>query len=105
MAASMSDGMAGGCAGGGPPDVDCDEAVRQLYRYLDGDLTEDRRRDIAFHLDECGWCSDAAGFEAELRAVIANKCRDRVPESLKSRVAAAIHEEALRRQPPTGTDA
>ncbi|MGH9089334.1 MAG: mycothiol system anti-sigma-R factor [Acidimicrobiales bacterium] len=78
--------------------VDCDEAVRQLYRYLDGELTDERRHDIAVHLDECGWCGEAAGFEAELRTLIANRCKDRVPDSLKARVAAAI-EDARRGEP------
>lgn len=75
---------------GGSSEVDCGEAVRQLYVYLDGELTEERRRKIAVHLDECGPCADAAGFEAELRMVISSRCKDRVPESLMSRVAAAI---------------
>ncbi|MGH8988760.1 MAG: mycothiol system anti-sigma-R factor [Acidimicrobiales bacterium] len=79
----------GGC-GDGASGVDCVEAVRQLYVFLDGELTEQRRREIAVHLDECGPCADAAGFEAELRAVISSRCKDRVPESLIQRVAAAI---------------
>lgn len=96
MATGVSDGL-GGCSDGDGR-VGCAEAVRQLYRYLDGELTDDRRREIAVHLDECGWCGEAAGFEAELRALIAKRCRDRVPEALKARVAAAI-EEARRADP------
>ncbi len=79
-----------GRCGGDASDVDCGEAVRQLYVYLDGELTEQRRLEISIHLDECGPCADAAGFEAELRAVISSRCKDRVPESLIARVAAAI---------------
>ena len=76
-----------------PGGVDCDEAVHQLYHYLDGELTAERRQEIAYHLDLCGPCAGAAEFEAELRAVIASKCRDHVPETLIRRVAAAIDEE------------
>lgn len=94
MATGVSDGQ-GGCSDGNGR-IDCDEAVRQLYGYLDGELTDHRREMIAVHLDECGWCGDAAGFEAELRVVIAHKCRDRVPDALKARVAAAIRAEAQR---------
>jgi mycothiol system anti-sigma-R factor len=72
--------------------VDCTEAVHELYHYLDGELTDERRREIAVHLDRCGPCADAAGFESELRMVIANRCRDRVPDALIARVAAAIDE-------------
>lgn len=73
--------------------VDCEEAVHQLYVFLDGELTEERRGAIAVHLDECGPCARAAGFEAELRAVIASRCQERVPASLIERVAAALASE------------
>jgi mycothiol system anti-sigma-R factor len=74
--------------------VDCEEAVHELYHYLDGELTEVRREEIRVHLDWCGPCSGAAEFEAELRRVIANRCKDRVPQSLIERVAAMIDEES-----------
>jgi len=74
--------------------VDCTEAVHELYHYLDGELTEERRTQIRVHLDWCGPCGGAAEFEAELRKVIANRCKDRVPQSLIERVAAAIDEES-----------
>jgi mycothiol system anti-sigma-R factor len=74
--------------------VDCEEAVHVLYHYLDGELTEERREEIRVHLDWCGPCNGAAEFEAELRRVIANRCKDRVPQSLIERVAAAIDEES-----------
>ena len=76
------------------PAVDCVEAVHELYSYLDGELTEVRRREIRVHLDWCGPCGGAAQFEEELRRVIANRCKDRVPQSLIERVAAAIDEES-----------
>jgi mycothiol system anti-sigma-R factor len=74
--------------------LDCEEAVHELYTYLDGELTEERREVIRVHLDFCGPCGGAAEFEAELRRVIANRCKDRVPQSLIERVAAAIDEES-----------
>jgi mycothiol system anti-sigma-R factor len=76
------------------PAVDCVEAVHELYSYLDGELTEVRRQEIRVHLDWCGPCGGAAQFEADLRRVIANRCKDRVPQSLIDRVASAINEES-----------
>lgn len=87
-----------GCGDGSLAEVDCEEAVRQLYIYLDGELTEIRRHEITLHLDACGHCSGAAGFEAELRAVISSRCKERVPDSLIRRVAAALAEEEARQQ-------
>ena len=69
---------------------ECTEAVEVLYHYLDGQLTEERRVLIKRHLDDCPPCLDAFDFEAELRVVIAHKCRERVPEDLRFRVAQAI---------------
>ena len=69
---------------------ECTEAVEVLYHYLDGQLTEERRILIRRHLDDCPPCLDAFDFEAELRTVIAHKCRERVPDHLRVRVAEAI---------------
>jgi mycothiol system anti-sigma-R factor len=73
--------------------VNCDETIERLYFYLDGELTEERRVEITRHLDLCGPCVDAFGFEAELRKVIANRCKDHVPESLLDRVANLLKDE------------
>jgi len=70
--------------------------VHQLYDFLDGELTEERRREITVHLDYCAPCAGAAEFEAELRAVIASRCKDRVPDALIRRIAEAIDEEQRR---------
>jgi mycothiol system anti-sigma-R factor len=86
-------GAAGRAGAAGRPAVDCSEAVHELYRYLDGELTEQRRSAIRLHLEWCGPCGSAAEFEAELRRVIASHCQDRVPESLMQRVADAIERE------------
>ena len=77
--------------------MDCDEAIHQLYHFLDGELTEERRIKISEHLTYCGPCGGAVEFEAELRLVIANHCKDHVPESLNRRIAAAIDEESRQR--------
>jgi mycothiol system anti-sigma-R factor len=73
--------------------ADCEETIERLYHYLDGELTDERRAVIQVHLDECSPCLDAYDFEAELRRVIAQRCRDHVPESLLARVRAALEEE------------
>lgn len=69
---------------------DCREAVELLYHYIDGELTEERRVLISHHLDDCPPCMKAFDFEAELRIVVSQRCRDRVPESLQDRIARAL---------------
>ena len=70
--------------------VDCDEAIVEIYEYLDGELTVWKRTAIARHLDDCPPCAQGFTFEIELRQVIATKCRDRVPPELKQRIAEAL---------------
>jgi mycothiol system anti-sigma-R factor len=73
----------------------CEEAVHVLYHYLDGELTEERRATIQAHLESCPPCFEGFEFEFELRAVIAKKCREQVPDDLRERIAAAIDHERL----------
>ena len=75
-------------------DGNCDDALHELYGYIDGELTPERRNAIQHHLDDCPPCYEAFDFEAELRIVIARKCTETVPESLKQRIAEAISREA-----------
>ncbi len=74
----------------------CQETIHRLYHFLDGELTEEKRAEIRHHLDACHPCLVAFDFEAELRQMIASKCRDRVPDSLRAKVAAAIGHELRR---------
>lgn len=82
------------CGDGGTSGVDCDEAIATLYPYLDGELTEDRRAIITAHLDNCGWCGEAAHFEAELRVVVADCARTRIPADLLARIRNVLEAEA-----------
>jgi len=70
--------------------MDCEAASHRMYFYLDGELTVWRRWVITRHLDRCPPCAHGFDFEMELRQVIASRCRDRVPEDLKRRVADAL---------------
>jgi mycothiol system anti-sigma-R factor len=73
--------------------LDCNEAIHQIYHYLDGALTDESRAAIARHLDYCPPCSGGFHFEAELRILISQKCRDEVPVELLRRIAQAIGHE------------
>jgi mycothiol system anti-sigma-R factor len=73
---------------------DCNDTLRELYLFLDGELTDDDRAHITQHLDDCSPCLEAYDFEAELRLVIKSRCTDQVPESLRARIARAIEHDA-----------
>ena len=75
---------------GNVPGEDCKDAIRELYTFLDGELTDARREAISGHLDGCHPCLEAFEFEAELRLVVSHHCRATVPEALKERIATLI---------------
>jgi len=64
----------------------CDEALHELYTFLDGELTDESRMRIRTHLDDCSPCLEVFDFEAELRIVIKQKCTDQVPDNLRQRI-------------------
>ena len=71
----------------------CDEVLRELYTFVDGELTVETRAQIRSHLDNCLPCFEAYDFEAELRMVVAQRCREHVPDALRDRIARAIESE------------
>jgi mycothiol system anti-sigma-R factor len=67
---------------------DCEAALAEIYGYLDGELTDEKRTLIAGHIEGCNPCFEAFDFEAELRMVISTRCRsDALPETLRVRIA------------------
>ncbi len=72
--------------------AECNETLRELYQFLDGELTDSDRVHIQQHLDDCSPCLAAFDFEAELRIVVKSRCVDRVPDSLREKIARAIED-------------
>jgi mycothiol system anti-sigma-R factor len=70
----------------------CDDALADLYLFLDGELDAAAIAHIRMHLEDCSPCFEAFDFEAELRTVVAARCQDDVPEPLRQRVLDALTE-------------
>jgi len=99
--------MGTGAHAGHQHDAYCKRALTELYTFLDGELTEERRVVIQEHLDVCNPCLEAFDFEAELRMVIQHRCREEVPESLRDRIASALSDPSAlvdTDAPTTGSD-
>lgn len=74
----------------GADDSPCDDALHEIYEYLNGEMTDERRALIAKHLDDCSPCLEAFDFENELRLLVARRCHEEAPEDLRRRIADAI---------------
>jgi anti-sigma factor (TIGR02949 family) len=74
--------------------ADCNETIRELEAFLDDELSEEGHHAIHAHLEGCTDCLQAFDFHAELRTVIATKCRnDEMPAGLLSRIEQCFNED------------
>jgi mycothiol system anti-sigma-R factor len=86
----------------------CEQALTELYTFLDGELTAEKRESIAHHLEGCNPCVEVFDFEAELRMVISKRCTEPVPEQLRLRISRTIMAMSAGEEPPeapSGPDA
>lgn len=67
-------------------DHECDEAISELYRYLDGELDAESLAHVESHLRKCSPCLEAYDFEAELRQMIAAKSAQEMPAELRRQI-------------------
>ena len=85
-------------------DADCEQALRDVETFLDGELAPEQYRDVLDHLDDCMECFHTFDFQAELKQIIAGKCGgDEMPPELLERIRhslAALSEPAD--PPPAG---
>ena len=66
---------------------DCNETLRELDVFLDGELSDDQLAAIKHHLDGCMDCLGAFDFHAELKIVVREKCNnDEMPPDLLSKI-------------------
>jgi anti-sigma factor (TIGR02949 family) len=73
--------------------MDCTAAMRQLWDYLDGELTDERMAAVRAHLDRCAGCLPSADFErAFLEALAGCKSRECAPERLRRKIFERLRE-------------
>lgn len=65
---------------------DCDRLLEQLDHYLHGELDTGAEHALQAHLEECPPCLEGADFQAQLKALIAKRCGESLPDGLQDRV-------------------
>ena len=67
--------------------INCQEAVKKLYEYLDRQLTEEEAVEVIEHLERCPPCNDHFRFEEGILTRVSQACRQvEVPATLLERV-------------------
>lgn len=78
---------AGGAQSADEGPFDCDEVLDDVYLFLDDECDAAHRAKIREHIDGCSPCLRQFGIEADLKALLARKCRSEpAPESLRQSV-------------------
>lgn len=70
----------------GVREIDCDEVMRQLFDFLDGEVDETAEHEIHHHIDECRSCFSRVEFERILKERIRAGKDEPVPDSLQARI-------------------
>lgn len=70
----------------GVRDIDCDEVMRQLFDFLDGEVDKTAEHEIHHHIDECRSCFSRVEFERVLKERIRTSKEEVLPESLRNRI-------------------
>ena len=71
----------------------CDDALQDVYGYLDRELSTFAAWRVRRHLKACGGCEAAYGFEEKLRVVIRVRLQEEPPPEFLARLRAAIDHE------------
>lgn len=67
--------------------IDCEDAIEQLYSYLDGELTARDESAVRGHLDDCSGCFGQYEFERAFLRFLEARCRAQAaPEPLRRRI-------------------
>ncbi len=74
----------------------CRETLREIERFLDGEMQIDVRSLLERHLEDCPPCMRHAEFSRHLKVMIGSKCSgESVPPELLLRIRTMIQEHEI----------
>lgn len=66
--------------------IRCEEAIRRLAEYLDGELDDREDTEVERHLETCRSCWSRAEFERRIRSQLADLRQDEVDTDFEERI-------------------
>jgi anti-sigma factor (TIGR02949 family) len=70
--------------------INCEEALRRLFDYIDAELAGESHREMEQHLERCRSCFSRLEFEKRLKAHTADLGQEPVSEDLQQRLRALL---------------
>lgn len=72
--------------------ITCSDAVKQLWSFLDGTVTEPERAALEEHLGVCRRCCGEREFADELRQFLRTNASEELPAEVHTRLTAFLDE-------------
>jgi anti-sigma factor (TIGR02949 family) len=66
--------------------IDCEEALKRLFEYIDHELNGHRHEEMEDHLAKCRSCYSRLEFEKRLKNHLQGATRQKAPEELQSKI-------------------
>lgn len=76
-----------------PAPITCEEVARQLWAYIDGELTPELNESVRAHLEDCARCYPRYDFHRAFLAFLRRHSEQPVPPGLRRRVWEQILQE------------
>ena len=75
--------------------TECQEILRELEVYLDGEMPAEEAARVEGHLAECSPCFQRQEFVSNLRRIVREKCGhvERLPGAARDRIRRAVARE------------
>jgi len=74
-------------------DLDCSDALRRVFLFLDGEIGPNDAAKARHHLEECAPCLREYGLEEEVKRLVHRSCRNEpVPADLRAKVIIRIQQ-------------
>jgi mycothiol system anti-sigma-R factor len=70
--------------------LDCEEVLRVIFAYLDGELEVMEQARVEAHLERCRSCFSRAEFERRLKGHVTALARDPVSPAFEDRIRSLI---------------
>ncbi len=66
--------------------IGCEEALKQMFQYLDRNLGKGKSREVQHHLSKCRSCFSRADFEKRVKDRLEEVGRESASASLEKRI-------------------
>lgn len=73
-----------------PRELSCEQVLRVIFAYVDGELSAPQSDDVTAHLERCRSCFSRAEFERRLKGHIADLANEPVSPEFEKRIRAII---------------